>query len=161
MSKLIDLTSKTFGRWTVIERGESRGEQTMWSCCCSCGALADVDGATLRNGRSESCGCARNELLSEQRSTICRAHKREYNSWNAMKGRCLRSNHHAFHNYGGRGITICEAWKNSFEQFFADMGVRPDNTSLDRIDNEGDYTQDNCRWADRKTQRHNSRHICK
>jgi hypothetical protein len=151
--KIIELTGKRFGHWTVIAyAGVDKWRGAQWSCVCACGACADVDGRNLRRGQSRSCGCLKRERATKHGM----ADSPEYNSWHAMRQRCSNPYHPYYENYGGRGISVCEEWQ-SFEAFFADMGTRPPECSLDRIDPNGNYEPSNCRWADGNQQRQNRR----
>ena len=134
-----------------------------------CGAVLDVDGATLRRGQ-KSCGCLARELAAESmRITMTKhGHSRSaqggsdsptYQTWNAMRNRCCNPNWHAFKDYGGRGISVCERWRgeHGFENFLADMGERPDGKTLDRKNVNGNYEKDNCKWSTATEQRNNRR----
>jgi hypothetical protein len=157
MSKLIDLTGRRFGRWLVTAYAHGSRLGAYWRCICDCDACRVVNGHELRRGGSKSCGC----LQREQASARCKTHgmskTMEYVCWQQMRARCFNPHHRAFENYGGRGISVCEPWANSFEAFFADMGTRPEGCSLDRIDVNGNYEPGNVRWADSKTQTQNRR----
>jgi hypothetical protein len=149
----IDLRGRTFGRWRVL----SYAGRYRWSCVCSCGTRRVVDGSNLRRGQSKSCSCRQRELTKARATTHGMTKAREYISWQHMKARCFDPQHHAYDNYGGRGITVYERWANSFEEFFADTGTRPAGCSLDRIDNDGNYEPGNVRWATAKQQIQNQR----
>lgn len=154
-----DLTGKTFGRWTVIGyAGKSSLRMSLWNCRCECGMIGLVRSGHLKNGASKSCGCLISEVTTI-RNTIHGGHNlREYASWQKLKYRCLNVDDNAYDRYGGRGITVCERWANSFENFFADMGPRPsDKHSIDRINNDGNYEPGNCRWATAREQNLNQR----
>lgn len=160
----LDLTGKKFGRLTVSERAINKANtkwKTYWHCTCDCGATIIVIGAHLKNGNTSSCGCLQRELVAT-RSAKHLASKRgsktpEYESWSAMRTRCVNSKRRDWKDYGGRGIKVCDRWMNSFENFLADMGLRPAETSLDRINVDGDYEPSNCRWATATEQRGNQR----
>jgi hypothetical protein len=158
---MIDLIGQHFDRWTVISRAENSPHGgAQWLCRCECGNTSVVQGGTLKNGRSKSCGCYHREFIAERNRThgeSPRGHKTpEYLSWQAMHRRCSNPNFKNYHRYGGRGIRVCKRW-NTFENFLADMGRRPKlSFTLDRYPNHnGNYTPTNCRWATKKQQGNN------
>lgn len=162
MSKKIDLTWRVFGRLTVISaaspRTQPNGQRvSYWFCECECGVRTETRTSRLRNGEARSCGCLHKEVFSAIRTTHGRSKTPEYNIWNLMRFRCESPKNSAYKNYGARGISVCERWRN-FENFYADVGPRPSaNHSLDRIDNDGDYRPGNVRWATSKVQGRNTR----
>lgn len=152
----LDLTGKRFGTLIVQSFVERRGSQAMWLCLCDCGREAIKSLGNLRSGHTKSCGCLRSIVTTMKKTTHGMHGTPAYKSWQAMLLRCTNPKNHKFKDYGARGIKVCPEWI-SFEQFFKDMGDRPPETTLGRIDNDGDYTPANCEWQGHKTQARNKR----
>ncbi len=165
-----DLTGRRFGRLTVIRQGQSRRYRhrdrpegcvaIVWVVKCDCGVEKDVEYGQLMKGHTRSCGCLQRDL---RQARITHGHARkagstpEYGLWKTMRSRCQNPKARGYEIYGGRGISVCERWYR-FENFIADMGRRPsDAHMIDRIDPDGDYGPDNCRWVTRQEQNLNKR----
>lgn len=148
---------KRFGRLIIIKKTRLQDKREAYICLCDCGNKKIIRKTHLLNGNTISCGCYFKEISTKHGLRK----KSIYNIWANIKQRCLNINGSGYKDYGGRGIKICKEWEKSFINFYKDMGDRPEGKTLDRIDNDGDYCKENCRWVDRKTQNRNSRHARK
>lgn len=156
MPPRLELGGRRFGRLVAIERSQQDDHGAwMWRCRCDCGTVVTVRAATLQAGRTRACHpCAATDRAATHGMTGTPLYRR----WRAMLARTGNPKHADFHNYGGRGITVCERWRSSFESFAADMGPTfSPNLELDRIDVDGDYEPANCRWISHAAQQRNKR----
>ncbi|MBP9690306.1 MAG: hypothetical protein KBE91_11885 [Bacteroidia bacterium] len=157
MPKIKNIVGNTYARWSVVSYSRQNKGKSVWNCLCECGTTKEVDGASLKNGASKSCGCYNMDALLK-RGTHKMSKSSEYFAYNNMLDRCYNKTNNSYANYGGRGVTVCSEWLNSYEKFISDVGNKPTKLhSLDRIDNSKGYSKENCKWATKLEQANNKR----
>lgn len=153
-----DISGKIFGRLTVIEMVGRVDNRTICTCKCECGNMIDVRADQMQYGKIKSCGCIEKERINKARNGIRMQNLYEYDSWMNAQERCYSEKSNRYHRYGARGIKMCDKWLSSFEDFLFDMGKKPSrNYTLERIDNDGDYCPENCKWLEKELQPKNTR----
>lgn len=159
MPKEYKLIGKNFGRLTVIEELKSRSKDgyKVYKCLCDCGAYVNVTGRCLRSGNTKSCGCLKIDKLKLRVTTHGQSNSKLYAVWCSMKGRCYNHNDEYYNSYGGRGIKVCDEWLHDFQAFYdwsMEHGYN-DTLTIDRINTNGNYERNNCRWVTNKEQQNN------
>lgn len=162
MGKFIDLTGMKFGRLTVLRIDFKTKTTIYWICKCDCGTIKSIIGDSVRCGKTKSCGCyaieKTNERCTKHGDSPFNGAASEYYIWKSMKDRCRNPNNKCYHNYGGRGISVCAEWIHSYETFLKDVGRKPTpKHTLERIENNKGYYKGNVRWATRTEQMNNTR----
>ncbi len=152
--RIKDEVGNVYGNYTVLHKSSKKGKNggTRWVCLCKCGTEHEVAGSDLRKGAATQC---RTCSKSTHGQAFVGAVSVEYTTWLSMKARCYNPRNKRYANYGGAGIRVCDRWLNSFENFYADMGDRPEGTSIDRIESHMGYSPENCRWATQTQQQNN------
>ena len=156
MGKFINLSGKRFGSWMVLNRGPNseKGNRVRYYCKCDCGTISLIVSCNLSSGKSTGCGKCQ---MKRRECYHGMSGSKTYSAYVQMVERCHNETHKFYSYYGGRGISVCSRWRDSFKNFLSDMGEAPPNLSLDRTDNNKGYSKDNCRWVSKKEQQRNRR----
>jgi len=156
MKKFIDLKGKIFGSWEVLKRAPNNSSgSAQWICKCNmCHEIKIVRSDHLLQGNSTKCKVCHNKSFNRRHGQYA---SKTYHIWDSMIQRCTNPNDRSFSSYGGRGIQVCDSWKEDFLNFWADMGNKPEGLTLERVDNNGHYCKKNCKWATRQEQLDNTR----
>lgn len=159
--KLKNLIGKRYGRLLVIEKADSLNGHTRWLCKCDCGKECVVHKSSLLSGNTRSCGCYKTENAKMLYSGARQKDKHLYAVWNGIKQRCTNPNNNSYHNYGGRGIRMDDTWANNYESFYywAIQSGYKRGLEIDRIDNNGNYCESNCRFVEKEMQANNKRNV--
>lgn len=155
----LELSGKRFGKLTVIKYSHTYNSKAYWLCLCDCGKQTTLNTSALKSGNTKSCGCLHAEIMTRIKTTHGLSKTAVYKKYLHMIERCYNTTDKNYHNYGGRGIVVCARWlgQGGFSRFIEDMKIPESGLELDRINVNGNYEPENCRWVNHKEQCYNKR----